>query len=430
MIASEQVAADPLNPSAVNSSAAAGGQAAATASAVTADGRGSAVAQEVYDTLLAEVTAWVEGPGEAFAERIEDTGTIPPELFEELKTQGFLSLAAPLDLGGRGLSFTQWMGLMEVFSRSHASVRMLVHVINGTWRSMNPHADAEQREKYVKPSVAGDLKVAFTLTEPGNGTGADISASVRREGDTYYLSGTKHLITFGVQCNYWLLFARLEGSKGKVGTVALLVDRHAPGATVEDTSNTMGVRGTDHARLHFRDTPVPVAQRLGEEGDGLAVALGGFLIPSRISVAMSCVGLAERAQQLAVDYALQRVTFGKPIAKRQAVAFMIAENAADIAAARALVMHAAAEWEAGSTRASAVSSMAKLTAVDMLTRVTDKALQVHGGLGYWKSEKIERVYRDARAQRFEEGTNEIQKTVIAQDIFSRAAQPHDMQENR
>ncbi len=388
----------------------------------TLDGRGSAVGPEQYERLLAEITDWVEGPGEDWAERIEATGTVEPELRAELKALGFLGLAAPVDLGGRGLSFTQWMGLMEVFSRSHASVRMIVHVVNGTWRSMNPHADAGQREKYIVPSVAGDITVAFTLTEPDNGTGADITCSVRRDGDLYYLSGTKHLITFGVNCDYWLLFARLAGSSGRDGTVALLVDRGAPGVTVEDTSNTMGVRGTDHARLTFTDTPVPVSQRLGAEGDGLKIALGGFLTPSRISVAMSCVGLAQRAQQLAVDYAQRRITFGKPIAERQAVAFLLAENAADIEAARALVMHAAAAWEAGSDRGPALSSMAKLTAVDMLTRVTDKALQVHGGIGYWKSQPIERVYRDARAQRFEEGTNEIQKSVIAKDLFVRATE--------
>lgn len=393
----------------------------ASAPAATADGRGSELDSDNYGSLLAEVTAWVEGPGEAYAEQIEADGTVPSGLFDELKRLGFLGLAAPVELGGRGLSFSQWMGLMEVFSRSHASVRMLVHVINGTWRSMNPHANAEQREKFVKPSVAGDLKVAFTLTEPGNGTGADISCSVRREGGTYYLTGTKHLITFGVQCDYWLLFARLEGSRGKEGTLALLVDRNAAGVAVQDTSNTMGVRGTDHATISFDNTPVPVAQRLGAEGDGLKIALGGFLTPSRVSVAMSCVGLAQRAQELAVDYARHRVTFGKPLTERQAIAFMLAENAADIEAARALVLHAAEEWENDSDRAPVLSSMAKMTAVDMLTRVTDKALQVHGGLGYWKSQKIERVYRDARAQRFEEGTNEIQKSIVARDIFTRAA---------
>lgn len=387
---------------------------------LTDDGRGSHIAQPDYDALVARVTRWVVGPGEAWSDRIETEGVVPKELFDELKSEGFLSLAAPVELGGGGLSFSQWMGLMEIFSRSHASVRMLVHVINGTWRAMNPHVTPEQREKFVKPSIAGDILVAFTLTEPGNGTGADISCSVRREGDTYYLSGTKHLITFGVNCDYWLLFARLEGSVGKDGTVCLMVDRNSANVLVENTSDTMGVRGTDHARMTFTDTPVPVSQRLGEEGDGLKIALGGFLTPSRISVAMSCVGLAERAQELAVDYARSRVTFGKPIASRQAIAFMIAENEADVQAAKALILHAAREWELDSAEASSLSSMAKMVAVDMLGRVTDKALQVHGGVGYWKTQKIERVYRDARAQRFEEGTNEIQKTVVARDVFDRA----------
>lgn len=387
----------------------------------TADGRGSRIEQPEYEELKAQVTAWVEGPGERWSERIESEGDVPRELFDELKQNGYLSMAAPLELGGRGLSFSQWMGLMEIFSRSHASIRMLVHVINGTWRAMNPYANDQQRERFVKPSIAGDKLVAFTLTEPDNGSGADITCTVRRDGDTYYLSGRKHLITFGVKCDYWLLFARLEGSTGKNGLVGLIVDRDADGVTVEDTSNTMGVRGTDHARLTFKDTPVPVSQRLGEEGQGLEIALGGFLTPSRVSVAMSCVGLAERAQQLAVEYALKRTTFGKPIASRQAIAFMIAENEADIQAAKQLILHAAREWENDSPEASGLSSMAKMVAVDMLTRVTDKALQVHGGLGYWASEKIERVYRDARAQRFEEGTNEIQKTVVARDVFMRAA---------
>ncbi|WP_417561947.1 acyl-CoA dehydrogenase family protein [Microbacterium sp.] len=391
-----------------------------TSSPVTLDGRGSRIAQHEYDALLGEVTRWVRGPGEEWADRIEQTGTVPAELFDELKTHGYLSMAAPPELGGRGLSFPQWMGLMEVFSRSHASIRMLVHVLNGTWRAINPHVTAEQRDRFVRPMVAGDLLAAFTLTEPGNGTGADLTCTVRCEGDVYLLNGRKHLITFGVSCDVWLLFARLAGTTGKDGVVALLVDRHAPGVQVDDTSQTMGVRGTDHASLTFTDTPVPVDRRVGAEGDGLAIALGGFLTPSRISVAMSCVGLAERAQELAVEYATSRVTFGKPIAARQAIAFMIAENEADIQAAKQLVLHAAREWEADAADAATLSSMAKMTAVDMLTRVTDKALQVHGGVGYWKTSTIERVYRDARAQRFEEGTNEIQKTVVARDVFAKA----------
>jgi alkylation response protein AidB-like acyl-CoA dehydrogenase len=161
---------------------------------------------------------------------------------------------------------------------------------------------------------------------------------------------------------------------------------------------------------------VPVANRLGEEGQGLAVAMGGFLAPSRISLAMSCVGLAQRALDLAVDYARRRETFGKPLAQRQAISFRLAEMATDIEAARRLVLHAAGEWE--QDRAAVTeASMAKLFAGDMLQRVTDAALQIHGGLGYFSPTPIERVYRDARAQLFEEGTAEVQKMTISRDLL-------------
>ncbi len=369
-----------------------------------------------------EVEEWVRGPGEEYAERIEATGVVPPELFGELRERGYLSLAAPERLGGAGLSFSHYLELMEVFSRSHASIRMLVHVVNGTWRAIDPYATQQQREQFVVPSVAGRTLIAFTLTEATAGTGADIRSRVRRDGDTYLLTGEKHLITFGVHCDHWLLAARVEGTRGHEGTVALLVPNTGlPGAEVVDDSQTMGVHGTDHAILRFQDTPVPVANRIGAEGQGLDVMLGGFLLPSRISVAMSCVGLAERAQELAVAYARCRETFGKPLAERQAIQFYLAENYADIAAAKALVMHAARAYEDDAPDAGVLSSASKMVAVDMLTRVTDKALQVHGGQGYWQRNPIERVYRDARAQRFEEGTNEIQKLIVGRAVLADAA---------
>jgi alkylation response protein AidB-like acyl-CoA dehydrogenase len=380
------------------------------------------VHEDDFEKLKQEVDAWVRGPGEDYANEIEATGTVPPRLFQELKELGYLSLAAPPSLGGRGIPFDRYLEIMEIISRSHASIRMLVHVINGTWRAMDEFATEEQREQFVRPSVRGEALVAFTLTEATAGTGADIRSSVRRDGDTYYLSGEKHLITFGVKCDYWLLAARIEGATGRDAFVALMVPNTGlPGAEVIDDSETMGVRGTDHAILRFTDTPVPVANRLGEEGDGLKVALGGFLLPSRVSVAMSCVGLAERAQELAVEYANRRETFGKKLAERQAIQFYLAENYADIAAAKALVLQAAKAYEDGADDAGVLSSASKMVAVDMLGRVTDKALQIHGGQGYWKRNAIERVYRDARAQRFEEGTNEIQKLIVGRAVITGAA---------
>jgi len=371
-----------------------------------------------FASLKRELENYIRGPGERWAERIEREHMVPPALWDELRDRGLLNLAAPRELGGRGIPFVRYLELMEIVAMSHAAVRMIVHVVNGIWRAMDRFATPEQRERFVKPTVLSRIKVAFTLTEPGAGTGADLRCAVERRGETYYLTGEKHLITFGSICDYWLLFARLAGTSGANGTVALMVPRQVAHATVERMPESMGVRGSDHARLRFDGAPVPVANRLGEEGQGLEVALGGFLAPSRISVAMSCVGLARRSFELAVERARTRETFGKPLYQRQAIAFMTAEMATDIEAARELTMHAAREWESGGPEAQKLSSMAKLFATSMLQRVTDQALQIHGGIGYWEPHPIERIYRDARAQRFEEGTNEIQKTVIAREIFS------------
>jgi alkylation response protein AidB-like acyl-CoA dehydrogenase len=369
-----------------------------------------------FTALKDEIRAYVEDAGERWAERIERERQVPSGLWDELCDHGYLRLAAPAEYGGRGISLPRYLELLEIFSMSHASLRMIVHVCNGIWRPIAPHATSEQRERFLLPLVAGRIKVAFALTEPTAGTGADVRCSVVRDGDTYYLSGEKHLITFGTIADYLLLIARVQGTEGADGTVALMVAPRGEGVHAAVMPESMGVRGTDHAHLVFDRAPVPVANRLGEEGAGLDVALGGFLAPSRISLAMSCVGLAQRALELAVGYAKRRETFGRKLAQRQAISFTLAEMATDVEAARALVMQAARAWELDGA-ASRQASMAKLFACAMLQRVTDAALQVHGGIGYFSSSPIERVYRDARAQRFEEGTAEIQKMTIARDLL-------------
>jgi alkylation response protein AidB-like acyl-CoA dehydrogenase len=371
-----------------------------------------------FEALRAEVLTYVENDGERWAELIEREHTVPLSLWDELRDRGYLRLAAPVEYGGAGIPFTRYLELLELFSMSHASLRMIVHVANGIWRPMEAGANDDQRERFIKPAVAGEIKVAFTLTEPGAGSGADIRCSVVREGDTYYLSGEKHLITFGTIADYLMTFARVDGTRGTDGTVALMVPSHGEGIDNREMAETMGVRGTDHGHIVFDRAPVPVADRFGEEGQGVDIALSGFLGPSRISLATTCVGLAQRALDLALEYAKQRETFGKKIAERQAIAFKLAEMATDLEAARRLVRHAATTWEE-TGHAPMEAAMAKLFASEMLQRVTDGALQVHGGLGYWSTSPIERVYRDARAQRFEEGTAEIQKTTIARDLLKR-----------
>lgn len=370
-----------------------------------------------FAALKAEIRDYVEHEGERWTELIESEHRVPDELWVELRERGYLRLAAPQSLGGRGLPFVRYLELIELFSRPHASLRMIVHVSNGLWRSMLPYATEQQIEEFVRPQVAGEIRVAFTLTEPNAGTGADIKSSVVREGDTYYLTGQKHMITFGHSADYLLLAARMEGTRGADGTLALMVPAHGEGVQNNLMADTMGVIGTDHAHLIFDRAPVPVANRLGEEGDGLNVAVGGFLVPSRISVAMTCVGLAGKALDLAVARSKERETFGKPIATRQAIAFRLAEMATDLEAARRLTLYAAETWERDPAAGAKESSMSKLFASEMLQRVTDGALQVFGGIGFFKS-PIERVYRDARAQRFEEGTYEIQKQTIARELLA------------
>jgi alkylation response protein AidB-like acyl-CoA dehydrogenase len=371
---------------------------------------------DAFSALKEEVRAYVHGPGEVWAQRIEDERRVAPELWAQLRKRGYLRLSAPVEYGGRGLELTRYLELLELFSMSHASLRMIVHVCNGIWRPLAAHASAQQRERFLEPLIRGEIRVAFALTEPSAGTGADLRCSVVRDGEAYYVSGEKHLITFGCSADYLLLIARIGGTRGAQGTVALIVAPRGEGVRAQPMPEMMGVRGTDHGHLVFDRAPVPVANRLGEEGEGLDVALGGFLAPSRISLAMSCVGLAQRALDLAVQYAKRRETFGRRIADRQAVSFRLAEMATEIEAARALVMHAARSWERDGG-AVAQASMAKLFASEMLARVTDAALHLHGGIGYFCSSPIERVYRDASAQRFEEGTAEVQKMTIARELL-------------
>ena len=170
--------------------------------------------EAAFRQLTAEIEAFVRGPGEDYAEQIERTRAVPQGLWTDLRERGYLSLTAPGDYGGRAIPFSRYLELVELFSMSHASLRMIVHVCNGIWRAIDQFATTEQRKAFVLPQVSGDIRVAFTLTEPTAGTGADLRASVVREGGTYFLSGRKHLITFGVSCDYWLLFARVDGTRG------------------------------------------------------------------------------------------------------------------------------------------------------------------------------------------------------------------------
>lgn len=372
-----------------------------------------------FTEWMDDVTAYVEGPARALGKSIEETGTVTPAVWTDLFERGYLRLAAPRDYGGFGLSFTEYVQLLEQFAHMHGSMRVIVHVMNSLWRSVDSKATEQQREQFVLPMIQGKHIITFTLTEPNSGSGADIKTTARRDGDEYVLNGEKWMIIFSDIADYFLLFCRVEGSMGGEGTMALLVPRDAPGLDIELMAPAMGIRGTHHGHLRLQDCRVPITHRLGDEGDGLDVAFRGFLDPSRTAIGMTCVGAAARSLELAAEHATTRVTFGQPLAKRQTIQMWLAEMATDIEAARQLVLLAARRFDDGHA-ITTEAAMAKLFGTEMLQRVTDKALQIHGGLGYFTSSEIERLYRDARMQRFEEGTSEIQKMVIVRDVLARA----------
>lgn len=369
-----------------------------------------------YEELKNAMIAFVNGPAQSYAKQIEETQEVSVEIWKELQSRGYLRLTAPKEYGGFGLSFVEYMQLLEIISQIHGSMRVIFHVYNGLWRAIDYLADEDQRERYTKAFVQGQKRITFTLTEPHSGSGTDIQTTVRREGTDYVVNGEKWMIIFSDVADEFLVFCRLEGTQGADGILALMVPRDAEGLEIKPMASAMGISGTHHGHLIFRHCRIPAANRLGAEGQGLEVAFTGFLDPSRAAIGMTCVGLAARALELAIAHAKQRITFGKPLSQRQTIQMWVAEMATDIEAARQVCMHAARAYDAGQP-VTTLAAMAKLYSTEMLQRVTDQSLQIHGGIGYFQSSEIERIYRDARMQRFEEGTAETQKMVISRQIF-------------
>lgn len=362
-----------------------------------------------------EVRNFILTEGEAFARQLEAEKRIPDALLKRLRELGLPRLTLPREYGGEGLRLQEYFPILEECAKSHGTIRILVHGINTMWRPM-AYASKAQKDRWFPAIASGEAIPAFALTEPETGTGADIGTVAVRRGDTYYLTGKKHLITFADIADIFTVVACTDRSKGGAGISAFLVPRNTPGFTVALMPEMMGMKGSEHGVLEFREAPVPAGNLIGGEGQGLEIVLRGFLDQSRAAIAQSCVGIAQRSLELAVEFAKQRVTFGKPIAERQAIQMRLAEMATAIQAGRHLVLDAARRFDAGLPLARE-AAMAKVFCLEMVGEVTDKALRIFGGRGLTMAYPIERLYRDARALWFEEGTAEIQKTVIARDLL-------------
>ena len=348
------------------------------------------------------------------AEEIERADAIPKDLLEQVAELGVYRLTVPTEHGGYGLELMDYLPYLEVAAHGPAAGRLLMHPTNGLWRPIAWFGNEEQR-KLIPRIASGEVVPAFALTEKTGGTGRDLHSVARRDDDDWLISGEKHLITFADRADHFILVVATDDRKAKDSLTAFLLPKDLPGFEVVLGQHTMGLHGTGHAWLRYNDVRVPDSLRLGELGQGLDVALS-FLDYSRVSLSCTMVGLAQRALDEASAFAKKRATFGRPIAERQAIQIHLADMFADVSAGRGLVLRAATLCDAGEDFTAAAAT-AKLFCLNMVGRVTDHSLRVHGGYGYTKDAPIERIYRDARGFWFEEGTQEIQQLVVARHVL-------------
>lgn len=370
---------------------------------------------ENLDRYRAFVKEFRENTLDPLALEIEENGKLPDNIIRILSDVDLLRLTLPTEYGGEGLSFSEYWPILEEVAKSHGSLRLLVHAANGFWRMIHNYGTPEQKRKYLPEVARGDRYLGFALTEPEAGTGADMQSEARREGDNWILNGKKQLISFADIADPFHVFAYTDRSKGHEGASAFLLDRDTPGFEIEYMKKTMGLRGSEHGIFHMDNAILPAANLLGEVGQGLEIAFS-FLEISRLSIGVSCLGLAQRFLELAVDYAQTRQTFGKPLAKRQAIQGYLAEMAMDVYALRSIISDAGRRFDQGED-IPGQASIAKLFGLESLARVSDRGILVFGGIGYTQAYPVERMYRDARALWFEEGTPTIHKLVIARSLL-------------
>ncbi|MGQ4807475.1 Acyl-CoA dehydrogenase [Candidatus Entotheonellaceae bacterium PAL068K] len=372
--------------------------------------------EAAYQAYVQDVKDFVWRDIDPLVSQIEREQCIPFEsLRPKFRAHHLFDCLVPEAYGGLGLDAVHYAPVLKELAKVHGGIRALLHVHNSSVHLIETGRQ-EQLQQYLPRMATGDLLVCFALTEPDSGSGVDSKTHAVRQGDVYRLNGRKHLITNARQADLFAVFCFTEAAPGEEREFSvLLVQRGTPGFRIEPLAPTMGCSGASHDLLVFEDVPVPVAQVLGRPGMGSQQLLA-FLEISRVFIAVAALGTAECALQLSVDWARQRVTFGKPIASRQAVQGYLAEMATDVYALRHMVLDALRKYDAG-RRIPGESSMCKLFGLEAVGRVTDKALLVHGGIGYLKSSRIEMLYRDARLNWLEEGTPTIHKLIIARALL-------------
>ncbi|KJR96059.1 MAG: acyl-CoA dehydrogenase [Peptococcaceae bacterium BRH_c4a] len=351
------------------------------------------------------------------AAHYDRTHEYPWENIRKMSELGLMGVPIPEEWGGAGCDFLSYIITIEEISRACGStgVILAVHTSVGTM-PVFLFGTEEQKKRYVPKLASGEMIGAFALTEPGAGSdSASISTTARLEGNHYIVNGSKIFISNGGAAGVYVTFVRtVPGSKGYRGISCLIVDKDTPGFSIGKMEEKMGLHGDHTAELIFDNAMVPRENLLGVEGDGFRVAMA-LLDGGRIGIAAQGLGIAQGAFDVALEYAKQRVQFGKPIIEQQAVGFMLADMATRIDAARMLVYRAARLKDMG-LPLSKEASMAKMFATDTAMTVTTNAVQILGGYGYCNEYPVERMMRDAKITQIYEGTNQIQRLVIAKNL--------------
>lgn len=350
------------------------------------------------------------------AER-DEKEEFPAEALRKMGQLGLLGLVVPEEYGGSFVDTVSYCLAVEEVARACAatSLIMAVHCTTGCFPLVK-FGSEEQKRRYLPRMASGEWLSGFALTEPGAGSDASaVSTTAVREGDSYLLNGVKTFITSGSESRIITVFATVDRSKGTKGITAFLVDTQQPGFVVDSIEKKMGMRASHTAQICLENYRVAAADRLGEEGEGFKIAMV-TLDAGRVGIAAQAIGIAQAAFEVARRYAKERVQFGQPIASLQAIQFMLADMATQIEAARLLTFNAALKKDRGE-RHTKEAAMAKLFATEISSQVCDLAIQVLGGYGYSRDYPVERYYRDSRVTRIYEGTSEIQRVVIANQLL-------------
>jgi butyryl-CoA dehydrogenase len=368
---------------------------------------------EEQTLLRKSVREFAESEVKPLAKELDDTGRFPREIFKKAAELGLTGIAFPEADGGAGFDHVAYTIVIEEISRCCASTGVILSVQNSLYCDpIHRFGTDEQKKRFLWPFARGEKIGCYALTEPQAGSNAAaLQTGAIKKGEKYIINGTKAWITNGGAADAAIVYVNTDPAKGEKGITALVVEKGAPGFKVGKEEKKLGINATACCELVFTDCEVSLTNRIGNEGEGYKVALS-TLDGGRIGIAAQATGIAQGAFEAALQYSQQRTAFGHAISEFQAIQFMLADMSTEIDAARLLVRKAAWKQDAGA-RFTRDAAIAKLFASEMATRVTHKAIQVHGGNGYSREYPVERAYRDARITEIYEGTSEIQRLVIS-----------------